>query len=133
MADGDDDKRKLRDRINNPAEYDFYKLLDVPRIANNEAIIRAQRKTCLKVHPDKNGQDAGEKELFTKATARVNEMCGVLKDEAKRQHYDRKLDVLDQVGLLSADEPTCRTGLVGCLVGALASKMLAKVGVRSTA
>lgn len=133
MADGDDDKRELRDCINNPAEYDFYELLELSRDANNAEITRAQRKICLKVHPDKNGHDAGEKALFTQATARVNEMCGVLKDEAKRQHYDRKLDVLDKVGLLSADDPTCRTGLVGCLMGALASKMLAKVGVRSTA
>jgi len=63
---------------------DYYEILGVPRSAEKSEIKKAYRKLARKYHPDVN-QDGGNEDKFKQ----VNEAYEVLKDEDKRQAYDR--------------------------------------------
>ena len=63
---------------------DYYQILDVPRNASTSDIKQAYRKLARKYHPDVN-QQADAEERFKQ----VNEAYEVLKDDDKRQAYDR--------------------------------------------
>jgi curved DNA-binding protein len=63
---------------------DYYQILGVPRQAEQSDIKKAYRKLARKYHPDVNS-DAGAEEKFKQ----VNEAYEVLKDNDKRQAYDR--------------------------------------------
>lgn len=64
---------------------DYYEVLGVRREADDEEIKRAYRQLALKYHPDRNVGDAEAEEKFKEAA----EAYEVLRDQAKRQRYDR--------------------------------------------
>ncbi|MCE7986370.1 MAG: J domain-containing protein [Caldilinea sp. CFX5] len=64
---------------------DYYKVLGVPRNADEKEIKRAFRKLAQQYHPDKNPGDAEAERKFKE----VNEAHAVLSDPDKRSKYDR--------------------------------------------
>lgn len=64
---------------------DYYKILGVPRNADEKEIKRAFRKLAQQYHPDKNPGDAEAERKFKE----VNEANTVLSDADKRSKYDR--------------------------------------------
>ncbi len=64
---------------------DYYEILGVPRTAGHEEIKRAYRKLARKLHPDVNPDDPESAERFKD----LNEAYEVLRDDGKRQVYDR--------------------------------------------
>jgi curved DNA-binding protein len=63
---------------------DYYEILGVQRSADKSEIKKAYRKLARKYHPDVN-QDGGNEDKFKQ----INEAYEVLKDDDKRQAYDR--------------------------------------------
>ena len=64
---------------------DYYKVLDIPRTANEHEIKSAYRKLALKYHPDRNPDNAQAEEQFKEAA----EAYSILADTEKRHRYDR--------------------------------------------
>ncbi|XP_014248269.1 dnaJ homolog subfamily C member 10-like [Cimex lectularius] len=62
----------------------YYDLLGVSKSATHQEIRKAYKKLALILHPDKNSDDKNAQEKFLKITRAYE----VLKDEAKRKHYD---------------------------------------------
>jgi thiol-disulfide isomerase/thioredoxin len=65
---------------------DYYKLLGVPRDADEKAIKKAFKKLSLKYHPDKNPDNKEESEKMFMKIANAYE---VLSDSEKRKIYDK--------------------------------------------
>ena len=63
---------------------DYYETLGVPRDASNEDIRRAYRKLARQYHPDVN-KEPGAEDRFKE----ISEAYEVLRDEEKRERYDR--------------------------------------------
>jgi curved DNA-binding protein len=63
---------------------DYYESLGVPRDASAEDIRRAYRKLARQYHPDVN-REAGAEDRFKE----ISEAYEVLRDDEKRQRYDR--------------------------------------------
>ncbi len=64
---------------------DYYKLLGIPRNANNDQIRKAFRKLAIRHHPDKNKDDPEKaKQIF----AKIANAYEVLIDPEKRKIYD---------------------------------------------
>lgn len=73
---------------------DYYKILDVDKQADDDAIKKAYRKLALRLHPDKCKEEGAE-DAFKK----VGEAFSVLSDSDKRQRYDQYgIDALRQGG-----------------------------------
>lgn len=69
---------------------DYYKILDVPRDADEKTIKKGYRAQTLKYHPDKyKGGDLSEKQIETKMQE-INEAYEVLSDAKSRESYDRE-------------------------------------------
>src|SRR5690606_41715518 len=64
---------------------DYYKILGVPRDADEKTIKSAYRKLARKYHPDVNKGDASAEERFKE----INEAYQVLSDPEQRAKYDR--------------------------------------------
>jgi curved DNA-binding protein CbpA len=64
---------------------DYYKILGVPRDAEEKDIKKAYRKLAVKYHPDKNPGDHQAEERFKE----INEAYEVLGDSTKRAKYDQ--------------------------------------------
>jgi curved DNA-binding protein len=64
---------------------DYYKVLGVPRDADEKEIKKAYRKLAVKYHPDKNPGDHQAEERFKE----INEAYEVLGDSTKRAKYDQ--------------------------------------------
>lgn len=64
------------------AKRDYYEVLGVNKGASADEIKKAYRKLAIKYHPDKEG---GSEEKFKE----INEAYEVLKDNDKRQRYDK--------------------------------------------
>lgn len=64
---------------------DFYKELNVKRSASQDEIKKAYRTLAMKYHPDQNKDNPEAEKKFKE----INEAYDVLKDEKKREMYDR--------------------------------------------
>lgn len=66
---------------------DYYKILNVSRYASAQEIKSAYRTMSMKWHPDKNpGIDV------TSVMQDINEAYTILKDEDKRERYNKEYD-----------------------------------------
>lgn len=65
---------------------DYYKVLNVPKGADDDAIKRAYRTLALKWHPDRNPENKAEAERRFKE---ISEAYEVLSDKNKRTVYDQ--------------------------------------------
>ncbi|MBR4083906.1 MAG: J domain-containing protein [Lachnospiraceae bacterium] len=63
---------------------DYYKILGVPRDADDATLKKAFRKLAKQYHPDTNGGNAEAAKKFQD----INEAYSVLSDEEKRKAYD---------------------------------------------
>lgn len=71
-------------------QYDYYKILDIPRTASLDDIKKAYRLKAKLVHPDVNNSPKAN-EVF----AVVSEAYDALCDEQKRYMHDIKLNYID--------------------------------------
>lgn len=78
---------------------DYYKILDVARDADDDALKKAYRKLAIKWHPDKNPDNKEKAEAKFKEIAEAYE---VLSDKRKRQIYDQ----LGEEGLKGGGMPS---------------------------
>ncbi len=67
------------------AKRDFYDVLGVPSDAAPEDLKKAYRKLAMKLHPDRNPDDAKAEQGFKE----INEAYDILKDPDKRRTYDQ--------------------------------------------
>ena len=65
-------------------EKDFYKILGVPKDADEAAIKKAYRKLARQYHPDKNPGDTVAEQKFKE----IGEAHSVLSDPTQREEYD---------------------------------------------
>lgn len=68
---------------------DYYKVLNVPKDADDRAIKRAYRSMTKKFHPDKTAAQGIPKEQAEKKMAEINEAYEVLSDPELRARFDR--------------------------------------------
>lgn len=73
---------------------DYYKTLGVSRTASDSEIQMAYRDLARKYHPDKNPDDATAKKRFQE----VQTAFETLKDDKKREMYDRYGSAYEQMG-----------------------------------
>lgn len=71
-------------------QYDYYKILEIPRTASIDDIKKAYRLKAKLVHPDVNNSPKA-----TEVFAVVSEAYDVLCDEQKRYMHDIKLNYID--------------------------------------
>lgn len=76
-------------------EKNYYKILGVPRNAQQKEIKKSYRDLALKWHPDKNTDD---KENAEKMFQDISEAYEVLSDKEMRAKYDRGEDVFENQG-----------------------------------
>jgi len=69
---------------NSSGSEDYYKILGVPKNADDSTLKKAYRKLALKYHPDKNPAPEAEEKFKS-----VNEAYDCLSDKEKRAAYDR--------------------------------------------
>ena len=74
---------------------DYYKVLGVPRDADERDIKKAMRREAKKYHPDKATSQGISKEEAEKKMAAVNEAYEVLSDPELRARFDRGDDPND--------------------------------------
>jgi DnaJ-class molecular chaperone len=72
---------------------DFYKVLGVPRTADEKAIKSAYRKLAREHHPDVNPNNPGAEAKFKE----ISEAFQVLSDDEKRKLYDQFGDDFDKI------------------------------------
>lgn len=82
-------QQQQRQQPQHDTSKDYYKILDIPRDADDKTIKKGYRAQTLKYHPDKyKGGDLTEREIEGKMQE-VNEAYEVLSDAQSRESYDR--------------------------------------------
>lgn len=88
-------KAETEKRLKMSKRKDYYKILDVDRMASLPDIKKAYRTAAKKHHPDRA---AGDKKEAEKKFQEIAEAYEVLSDEDKRQRYDSGEDLEDSGG-----------------------------------
>lgn len=93
-------KKLLRDAkfaLKKSKRKDYYKILGVPRTANDDEIKKAYRKKALVHHPDRHAnssqEERKEEELKFKE---IGEAYAILSDQRKKMRYDSGHDIEEQ-------------------------------------
>ena len=87
-------QRQFRHPSKKPA-HDYYKILEIPRDADDKTIRKAYRMQTLKYHPDKyKGKDLTPEQI-EKKMQNINKAYEVLSDKELRERYDRGDDPND--------------------------------------
>ena len=99
----DDQKNDVRQKVQEAEtaskqskEKNYYKILDVPRTAQQKEIKKAYRELALRWHPDKVSED--EKERAEKMFQDISEAYEILSDKELRGKYDRGEPVFENQG-----------------------------------
>lgn len=87
--------KKAEVALKQSKEKNYYKILGVPRNADQKAIKKAYRDLALKWHPDKNTDNLEKAEKMFQDIGEANE---VLSDKELRGKYDRGEDVYENQG-----------------------------------
>ncbi|KAI1502683.1 hypothetical protein F5X99DRAFT_149229 [Biscogniauxia marginata] len=83
--------RKAELELKKSQRKDYYKILGVPKDADDNAIKKAYRKLAIIHHPDKNRDDEAAAERFKD----IGEAYETLSDPQKRARYDSGDDLID--------------------------------------
>ncbi|KAI3344122.1 hypothetical protein F4824DRAFT_34294 [Ustulina deusta] len=83
--------RKAELELKKSQRKDYYKILGVPKDADDAGIKKAYRKLAIIHHPDKNRDDEGAAERFKD----IGEAYETLSDPQKRARYDSGEDLMD--------------------------------------
>ncbi|GAW22230.1 hypothetical protein ANO14919_117660 [Xylariales sp. No.14919] len=83
--------RKAELELKKSQRKDYYKILGVPKDADDASIKKAYRKLAIIHHPDKNRDDEGAAERFKD----IGEAYETLSDPQKRARYDSGEDLID--------------------------------------
>lgn len=75
---------------------DYYKVLELPRDADEGKIRKAYKVLALKHHPDKNSQSETQRAQAEKKFKEITEAYEVLSDPKKKQMFDQGIDPNDQ-------------------------------------
>lgn len=86
--------QKAQQRQKLSTSRDYYKILNVPRTATKQEIVKAYRKAAQKWHPD-NFQEGDEKKRAEKMFIDIAAAKEVLTDKEKREKFDQGEDPLD--------------------------------------
>ena len=87
---------KAKAALRNVNRKDLYKILEVPRDADEKDISRAYKKAALKYHPDKQAGKTDEEKAAAEAKFKaVGEAYEILSDAEKKQRYDSGVEVED--------------------------------------
>ena len=79
---------EFKEQIEDSGLPNYYKILGVERDATKEEIKKQYRKLAKEIHPDRT-KDASTEDEMTE----INKAYEVLSDEAKKERYDKFLDV----------------------------------------
>lgn len=97
----DDQKRECQEKVGKAQtalkqskEKNYYKILGVPRNAQQKEIKKSYRDLALKWHPDKNPDDETAEKMFQD----ISEAYEVLSDKELRGKYDRGEEVFENQG-----------------------------------
>ncbi|KAI1467269.1 uncharacterized protein F4812DRAFT_451550 [Daldinia caldariorum] len=92
---------------------DYYKILDVPKDADETTIKKAYRKLAIRHHPDKNPNDDEAAERFKD----IGEAYETLSDPQKRARYDSGDDLIDPADMFGG-------GMGGGMAGGIDPEIL---------
>jgi len=104
--DNDEISKSLRDAKldqKKAARKDYYKILGVPKDADENQIKKAYKKAALQWHPDKNCESEESKKKAEKMFKDIGEAYAVLSDAQKRRRYDLGEDLETEGGMGDVD------------------------------
>jgi DnaJ family protein C protein 3 len=87
--------RKAQKLQRQASRKDYYKILEVPRDADERQIKKAYRRKAMEFHPDRY---KGDKEYAEKKMAEINQAYEVLGNAELRQRFDHGDDPNDPTG-----------------------------------
>jgi DnaJ homolog subfamily C member 7 len=89
LKDLEKNLREAKSALKKAKRKDYYKILDVAKDADEDALRKAYRKMALKYHPDKNACADEKEKLKAEAMFKdVGEAYAILNDPTKRRQYD---------------------------------------------
>ncbi|KAH9898940.1 hypothetical protein F4778DRAFT_741659 [Xylariomycetidae sp. FL2044] len=106
--------RKAELELKKSQRKDYYKILGVPKDADDNAIKKAYRKLAIIHHPDKNRDDEVAAERFKE----IGEAYETLSDSEKRARYDSGEDLIDPSDMFSGG------GMGGGMAGGIDPEIL---------
>lgn len=77
-------------------QHDYYALLGVTRMADEEAIRKGFRRKALDCHPDRFPQDSAERQQAEQRFLQLTEARDTLLDPLRREAYDQQQELVQQ-------------------------------------